>query len=64
MELNKSIVIQEIDALTDSYCTGCFVKRAHREERGKTGAHRFCITQCSVGKQLQFLGREMNKLEE
>lgn len=60
--MNKVSVMKEIDELTDVYCTDCLVLRDFRKTRGKTGAHRFCIEQCTVGEQLQFLGEELLKV--
>ncbi len=62
--LNKIDLIQDIDELIDRYCEGCFLKKQLREERGKSGAHKFCITGCTVGEQLKFLGTELNKLDQ
>lgn len=60
--MNKVSVMKEIDELTDVYCTDCLVLRDLRKTRGKTGAHRFCIEQCTVGEQLRFLGEELVKV--
>lgn len=62
--MNKVSVMKEIDELTDTYCTECLVIRDLRKKRGKTGAHRFCIEQCTVGEQLQFLGKELLKVAD
>ncbi|MGI2327000.1 zinc-finger domain-containing protein [Planococcus sp. YIM B11945] len=59
--MNKTSIINEIDEMLTTYCDGCFVKQTIRKEQGKTAAHRFCISQCTVGSQLQFLGQELNK---
>ena len=62
--MDKVSVMKEIDELTDTYCTDCLVIRDLRKKRGKTGAHRFCIEQCTVGEQLQFLGKELLKIAD
>lgn len=59
--MNKVSIINEIDEMLNTYCEGCFVKRQIRKDQGKTAAHRFCISDCTVGSQLQFLGNELNK---
>lgn len=59
--MDKSI-IKDIDELNDTYCIDCPIKKELRQSRGKSRAHRFCIEQCSVGEQLQFLGRELLKI--
>ncbi|ARD49500.1 hypothetical protein SporoP37_16075 [Sporosarcina sp. P37] len=60
--MNKVLVMKEINQLLDIYCEGCYVKKQLTKERGKTGAHQFCISDCTIGDQLQFLGREINKI--
>lgn len=62
--MNKIDVMKDIDELTDTYCVDCLVIRDLRKQRGKQGAHRFCIESCTVGEQLQFLGQEMMKIYE
>lgn len=62
--MDKIDVMKDIDELTDTYCVDCLVIRDLRKQRGKQGAHRFCIESCTVGEQLQFLGQEMMKICE
>lgn len=59
--MNKTSIINEIDEMLTAYCEGCFVKAQIRKDNGKTAAHRFCISNCTIGTQLQFLGNELNK---
>lgn len=60
--MNKLTVIKEIDETMERYCEGCFIRKQIRKEQGKTAAHRFCISSCTIGSQLQFLGNELNKI--
>lgn len=60
----KTIVMNEITEILDVYCEECFLKRQLSKEKGKTTAHKFCITTCTIGEQLQFLGQEMNKIKK
>lgn len=60
--MDKTLVMNEIDTIIDNYCEGCFLKTALKKDKGKTSAHQFCITTCTIGDQLKFLGKEMNKL--
>lgn len=62
--MNKVSVMKEIDEITDTYCTECPIIRDLRKQRGKPGAHKFCIELCTVGEQLQFLGQELMKIYE
>jgi hypothetical protein len=59
--MNKTIIMNDIDGILDSYCEGCFLKTQLSKDKGKTVAHKFCISTCTIGEQLQFLGQEMNK---
>lgn len=61
--MNKKTVIRGIDNLLGTYCDGCFIKRELNYKGGKTVAHRFCISGCTVGDQLQFLGKELSKVK-
>ncbi|EGA89812.1 hypothetical protein GPDM_08385 [Planococcus donghaensis MPA1U2] len=60
--MKKISIINEIDEMLTTYCDGCFVRSQIRKDEGKTAAHRFCISNCTVGTQLQFLGEELNKI--
>jgi len=62
--VNKVSVMQDIDELMDMYCADCLVIQQLRKTRGKQGAHKFCIKNCTVGEQLQFLGQELMKLQQ
>ncbi len=59
--MDKTMVMTEIDTILDTYCEGCFLKSQLAKDKGKTAAHRFCISGCTIGDQLKFLGKEMNK---
>lgn len=60
--MNKTIIINEIDEILDAYCDSCFLKKQLSKDKGKSGSHKFCITTCTIGEQLRFLGQEMNKI--
>ncbi len=62
--INRVEIMGEIDEIMDKYCNDCLLKKALNQERGKTAAHRFCISECTIGDQLRFLGNEMNKFSE
>lgn len=57
--MERKQLIREIDEMTDTYCEGCLVKQSLTKERSKTNAHRFCITQCSIGLRIQRMGEAM-----
>ena len=62
--MDKALVMSEIDKTLDIYCEGCFLKKQLSKDNGKTAAHRFCITTCTIGEHLKFLGKEMNKFSK
>jgi hypothetical protein len=62
--MDKMIVMNEIDITLGTYCDGCFLKKQLSKDHGKTVAHRFCITKCTIGDHLKFLGDEMNKFSK
>ncbi|WP_435303499.1 zinc-finger domain-containing protein [Staphylococcus agnetis] len=43
----------------NQYCEQCMIKTHIRQSQNKTKAHHFCIKECSVGKQIQQLGNEL-----
>ncbi|MFJ8262607.1 zinc-finger domain-containing protein [Rummeliibacillus sp. NPDC094406] len=59
--MEQVTIVKDIDELLGNYCEGCLAKEQMRKERGKAGAHKFCIESCTVGEQLQFLGQELLK---
>ncbi|TFE03260.1 zinc-finger domain-containing protein [Jeotgalibacillus sp. R-1-5s-1] len=58
--MEKQLIINEVDELLQTYCQDCPVKKQLRYERGKSKAHKFCISECSVGKRLQECGRQLS----
>ena len=60
--MDKTIIMNDIDGILDTYCEGCFLKTQLSKDKGKSRSHKFCITTCTIGEQLQFLGQEMNKI--
>ena len=49
--------IDKIDELMNTYCDKCLLK--HISERPKVRPHHFCISECSIGKQIKQLGNEL-----
>lgn len=62
--IHRTEIMGEIDQILDKYCRDCLLKKTLNRERGKTAAHRFCISECTIGDQLKFLGNEMNKFSK
>ena len=54
-------ILSEVEALLSTYCNGCFLKSHHKNEKGKRFAHKFCITECTVGEQIKKCGTKLKK---
>ncbi len=50
----------EVEELMNTYCKDCLVKAALRKEKGKIAAHKFCITECTVGEKLKQYGEKLS----
>ncbi|SCT05322.1 zinc-finger domain-containing protein [Staphylococcus caeli] len=51
--------IATIDHLMNTYCNQCLLKQHIKKTEGKTQAHHFCISECSIGKEIKQLGNEL-----
>ncbi|TFE03032.1 zinc-finger domain-containing protein [Jeotgalibacillus salarius] len=58
--MEKMTAISELDELMNTYCTECPVKKELRSEKGKLYAHKFCISECSIGLKLKEIGRRLS----
>ncbi|MDP4083514.1 MAG: zinc-finger domain-containing protein [Bacillota bacterium] len=58
--MKRKELIEDVESLIAEYCNGCFVHQAHKEEYGRRFAHRFCITQCTVGEMLKKYGEKLS----
>ena len=45
---------------TLNICSGCFLYTLHKQECGRTNAHSYCLSACTVGEQLKQLGEKLN----
>ena len=59
--MKRKDVLFQLNELLDTYCEGCFVKKALRKERGKLQAQSFCIQTCTIGGKIQQCGRLLVK---
>ena len=46
--------------LLNNYCNGCFLYKQNRKDKGRTYAHRFCISHCTVGEKIRQCGEKLN----
>lgn len=58
--LNRKALFTEVEDIISTYCEGCFLHKHMKEEKGRRRAHRFCITQCTIGEQLKTIGKELS----
>ena len=58
--LKREVVFTEIEKLMIDYCQDCFLYKHNREEKGRCSAHRFCITNCTVGEEIKKLGSKLS----
>ncbi|WP_042355327.1 zinc-finger domain-containing protein [Bacillus rubiinfantis] len=52
-------VLKQLESLFTDFCEGCFIQRQLRKEGGKRLAHRFCISQCTVGEKIKEYGKKL-----
>jgi hypothetical protein len=57
--LSRQQILREVEEMIGKYCKECFLHKHHKEEKGRRYAHRFCITQCTVGDKLKEMGRKL-----
>jgi len=49
----------QVESLINQYCVDCFLHQQLKKEGGRRSAHRFCISQCTVGERLQEYGKKL-----
>lgn len=54
--MSRIDVLLEVEEILETYCKDCLVKATLRKEKGKLSAHKFCITECTVGEKLKQYG--------
>ncbi|MDQ1145334.1 hypothetical protein QE429_002161 [Bacillus sp. SORGH_AS 510] len=52
-------LLSHMENLMIHYCEGCFLHQHIKKENGRRAAHRFCISQCTVGEKLQEYGKKL-----
>ncbi|WP_342432048.1 zinc-finger domain-containing protein [Neobacillus sp. FSL H8-0543] len=56
---NRKELFTNVETLMSQYCNGCLLHQHFKEEGGRRFAHRFCISQCTVGEKLQEYGKKL-----
>ncbi|WP_223593370.1 zinc-finger domain-containing protein [Neobacillus bataviensis] len=52
-------LLSQVENMINHYCEGCFLHQYLKKEGGRRTAHRFCISQCTVGEKLQEFGKKL-----
>ena len=60
--MNRKKIYEELEEML-SYCEGCFLQKHFRKQNGRTFAHQFCLSQCTVGEKLKQLGKQFSNLK-
>ncbi|WP_084374843.1 zinc-finger domain-containing protein [Neobacillus soli] len=58
-DLSRRKLFSQVESLMVQYCEGCFLHQHLKKEGGRRLAHRFCISQCTIGEQLQEYGKKL-----
>ncbi|MED4040500.1 zinc-finger domain-containing protein [Niallia taxi] len=48
--------LQRAENLMNDYCKDCFLYEHNKTDKGKRHAHRFCISECTVGLEIKKYG--------
>lgn len=59
-DMTKKELFQYVESIMDQYCKGCFLYQHIKNEAGKRVAHRFCISECTVGENLKEFGKKLS----
>jgi hypothetical protein len=54
--VKKQEILANLNKVQAYYCQDCFLHRELKREKGRRYAHRFCITQCTVGEKIKEYG--------
>ncbi|CAH0347401.1 zinc-finger domain-containing protein [Bacillus sp. CECT 9360] len=57
--MNRKVIYSEVEAVLEDYCKDCFLYSTLRKEKGRNHAHKFCISQCTVGEKLKDIGHKL-----
>ncbi|MGE7759533.1 zinc-finger domain-containing protein [Peribacillus sp. NPDC097895] len=58
--MNRKRIYEEVEDVLASFCQDCFLRKHFRKEKGRSYAHQFCISECTVGEKLKQLGNELS----
>ncbi|MGG3562524.1 zinc-finger domain-containing protein [Neobacillus rhizosphaerae] len=59
-DTDRKELLNHLENVMVHYCDGCFLHQHVKNEGGRRAAHRFCITECTIGEKLQELGKKLS----
>ncbi|PLT34930.1 zinc-finger domain-containing protein [Bacillus sp. V5-8f] len=59
---NRKDIYSELETILEDYCKGCFLYSTIRKEKGRSTAHKFCISQCTVGEKIRTIGSQLTDM--
>lgn len=59
--MERKDIYNEVEEILNQYCNGCFLYKQNRKDKGRSYAHKFCITSCTVGEQIRRCGEKLDK---
>lgn len=66
MTSNKErlMILGQLDQTLQTYCSGCFLYTQNKKDSGRSYAHQFCLSSCTVGAHLRIYGDKLNQHSE
>ncbi|MCQ6273958.1 zinc-finger domain-containing protein [Bacillus sp. V3B] len=59
--MKRKEIYHKVEAIMNNYCNGCFLYKQNRKDKGRSSAHRFCISSCTVGEKLRQYGEKLTR---
>ena len=57
--MKRKDIFNEVEAILNRYCEDCFLYKQNRKDKGRNFAHKFCISQCTVGEKIRQCGEKL-----
>lgn len=57
--MERKKYFDEVEDIFSFDCKDCFVYKHFKKEKGKRFAHKFCISECTVGEKLKSIGNKL-----
>ena len=60
--MKRKDIFNEVEAILEQYCKGCFLYKQNRKDKGRNFAHKFCISHAQWGRRLTNVGKNLIRL--